>query len=282
MSTPKRLLDSDPDSQVAALLRAGLTEQAPPDLPHHILVGLRAGTAASAVVSAAAAGTRATAAGTGAASAGTGASVSAVVVKWLAIGMVSGGVLGAGATSVFSPRVVVSRRPPTHASMPAPPSSAPPTRAPESLANDQQAPPEAAPPATSAAPTSARVARSVEDPGATEATAAGQLGREVRLIDAARRALAAGDAGKALQALSEYQALAVTGVLEREALVLRIESLLKVGDVQQAEQLGRAYLQAFPGDAHAPRLRTLLHLESAPSGSNGSVGDMNNGRSPQP
>ena len=95
-------------------------------------------------------------------------------------------------------------------------------------------------------------------PLGTDATRAGALGREVRQIDSARQALESRDADGALAALDSYERSRVVGVLDREALLLKIEALTQKQDLEQAKTLARQYLQRFPTDAHAPRLRALL------------------------
>jgi hypothetical protein len=267
MSTPKRLLDSNPDSPAAVLLRAGLAERAPSRLPRRILAGLSAGVAANATVS--------VAAGSVAIGSAPAMSVGLVVAKWCAIGMLSGGLLSASAVALSLPPAPDGNRSarPTLSQVPKLVSGSP---AQSSQSSDQRL---SVSPQPSGVATSARASQSLKSPALAD-SASGQLGREIRFIDSVRSALAAGDARGALQQLSEYQALAVTGVLDREARVLRIECLVKVGELEQATQLAAAYLQAFPGDAHGPHLRSIVHLESAHSGSIGAVGDMNSSRSP--
>jgi hypothetical protein len=92
------------------------------------------------------------------------------------------------------------------------------------------------------------------------------LGREVERIDSARRALESNDAPGALAELESYDRTRESGVLDREALLLRIEALTRQHKSEQAKALVRQYLQRFPGDSHAPRLRTLL------ANSSGSLG----------
>ena len=84
------------------------------------------------------------------------------------------------------------------------------------------------------------------------------LAREVRQIDSARQALESRDAEGALAALDSYERSRVVGVLDREALLLKIEALSQKQELERAKALTRQYLERFPTDAHAPRLRALL------------------------
>jgi hypothetical protein len=87
--------------------------------------------------------------------------------------------------------------------------------------------------------------------------AGGTLAREVALIDAARQALNAGAPPRALAELERYERERVTGTLDREALLIRIDALALSGQRAQAASLARDYLARYPMDAHAARLRAL-------------------------
>ena len=95
----------------------------------------------------------------------------------------------------------------------------------------------------------------------------GALERETRLIDGARQALAARDSSRASALLDSYDATKEIGVLDREALLLRVELLLARGDQPGARALAERFTQRYPTDAHRVRLRALL---SAPAQSGGS------------
>jgi hypothetical protein len=87
----------------------------------------------------------------------------------------------------------------------------------------------------------------------------GALAYETRLVDGARAALASGDPARAATLLDRYDATRQIGVLDREALVLRIELLHAQGDGEGARALAARFAERYPGDAHTPRLRTLLN-----------------------
>lgn len=86
----------------------------------------------------------------------------------------------------------------------------------------------------------------------------GALARETELIDRARRALAANDTPGASALLDEYAALAGVGVLEREALLLRIELAVRRGAFAKARDLAARFRNQYPRDAHLSRLDALL------------------------
>jgi hypothetical protein len=90
---------------------------------------------------------------------------------------------------------------------------------------------------------------------ATSSPPSGQLGRDVELIDQVRRALRAHNTSLALNALDRYKLVASTGVLDREARVLRIQALRDAGNIAGASKLAAQYIADFPDDAHAARLR---------------------------
>lgn len=247
------LLRSSPDSRLGELLRAAADEQPSHALPQKILAGLGTGLAA-----------------TGASASASGATASTPVVagggilaaKWLAVGLVGGLLATAGLDAVTSST-----------------SSAPPAVAPARTSLEVQSavalPPVTAQPApvAEAAAEAVRIERAASTRAPPAADTSSRLREEVRLIDAARAALAVGAAESALRELQTYQRVAETGMLDREARVLRIEALAKVGDLKQARALAEAYSADFPRDAHARRLRALT-AEGA-RGSTESVGDMN-------
>jgi hypothetical protein len=120
-----------------------------------------------------------------------------------------------------------------------------------------QPPAGAAAPAVAAQPSPANAGRPASaSPAAPQR--AGVLAREVRQIDAARQALESKDSAGALAALDSYERSRVVGLLDREALLLKIEALSQQQDLEQAKALARQYLERFPTDTHAPRLRALL------------------------
>jgi hypothetical protein len=80
---------------------------------------------------------------------------------------------------------------------------------------------------------------------------------EIEQIDRVRRALARGDAAQAQAALDVYDRTSKLHVFGREALLLRIETARRRGDDPGACRLVEHYLQEFPGDPQALRLRRI-------------------------
>ena len=254
------LLDASPNSRTRALLRAGRADTPPSGFSERLLVGLGASAAVSTAASVAAA-SGAGAAIHGAASTGSGAvSLALVTAKWVAVGVLGGGILAGGAELAFSTRTSASSA--TAVSRGAPRAAAKaPARPPTSPAPDVAvATPPESPLVAPAAPvprTTASYVGSTAGGAPAPSAPQGQLGREVQAIDFARHALASGDFARALSELDAFERMPQTGVLEREAKVLRIETLYKLGQASRAQALSEQYLQAFPNDAHTARLRAL-------------------------
>lgn len=87
---------------------------------------------------------------------------------------------------------------------------------------------------------------------------ASSMGQEIATVDLARRALREGDAGAALRTLDEYRARWPRGVFAIEVMVLRVETLLAMGQRAAAESLAASTIRAQPTSRYATRLRNLL------------------------
>jgi hypothetical protein len=199
-------------------------------------------------------------------------SLALLAAKWIAVGML-GGLTLAGTASVFSdvasPRATpatthaVRQGTVTRPNEPAEPTATPRRDVPPTRSDIQSRSwPAAAAPAKPAGVT--KSAAPIEKPATIVAPAsaslpAGQsLSQEIALIDGARRSLGAGDASGALQKLEDYAARLRTGTLDREAHLLRIDALSQAGQRAAALSLAKRYLESYPNDPHAPRLRALL------------------------
>jgi hypothetical protein len=84
------------------------------------------------------------------------------------------------------------------------------------------------------------------------------LAEETAALDAARRALGAGDAAAALSALDGHDRDFPTGLLAPEATVLRIEALAEHADDNRALTAARAFLAAHPASPHARHVRSIV------------------------
>ncbi|HEX2874349.1 MAG TPA: hypothetical protein VHP33_24010 [Polyangiaceae bacterium] len=268
MTELDRLLNQSESSRTRALLRAGKAETSPDGFSDKLLVGVGAALAASVVSSAAAASLAAGASATSAGSAtsgvgaavgnvgaavGSGAAPSLVLVaaKWVAVGVLGGGILAAGADFALSPDREPERAPQAVSANVDLGNAAEP-RPPAPLVTPRVAPTASAQPKPLNSPPTA--AHGSSAPPSASANAS-RLGREVQLIDRARRALSVGNTSLALSELDAYQRIATTGVLDREARVLRIRALREGGDEAGARKLSDQYLRDFPGDPHAKRLQ---------------------------
>jgi hypothetical protein len=254
MSELRPLCESSEDAAARDLLHAGRSDAPEREFSERLLIGLGLGVAAGTVSAMATTGTAA--ALPGAASTGSGAaSVSALVAKWVAVSVVGGGILAGGAHVALSPpsaAPVPSIAKPLGRSVPGalPTAKAAPGTAP--VVSPLEAPPLASPELLPEAEPEA------SQPPSAGAARPGQLGREVESIDRARRALGAGNLRQALRELDTFERVQGTGVLAREARVLRIEVLFRLGRVVPARQLLEQYRQSYPNDPHVARLRALV------------------------
>jgi hypothetical protein len=254
MTNIERLLDDSPNSRTRALLLAGCSEVPPARFSQQLLASLGAATAVGAATSGVAAslstGTKVGGFISGAASSSVAApSLALMAAKWVAVGVLGGGILAAGTEAAFAPRAVPSRAPRVtkigEMNPVAPNVNIAPQRTVAPVAPVVSSPPSAS---------SARAPHATAPAVASE-TRSGALRNEVAIIDRVRRALASGNTSLALSELDGFARTSTTGVFDREARVLRIQSLRDAGDVAGARKLADQYLLDFPGDAHAVRLR---------------------------
>ena len=148
---------------------------------------------------------------------------------------------------------------------PAPAATATPTAvsAPASVATQTPTPtPQSAPPPASR--TSSRPRLRAASPRATPSPAArsrdggATLADEVRVLEQAQGALAAGDAAGALKLCDRYQAAFAAGKLAPEETILRVRALLATGDRRRAVDLAQSFVSAHPDSPYATRLRAII------------------------
>ena len=84
------------------------------------------------------------------------------------------------------------------------------------------------------------------------------LAEEVAAIKSAKAALASGNASQSLHELDSYRAHFPHGRLAQEANIVRIEALLKSGNVSAANALADRFLAANTGSPYAARVHTLI------------------------
>jgi len=114
------------------------------------------------------------------------------------------------------------------------------------------------PPAAIAASNKARAGRP-----ASVATEAPDLSEQMRLIEAARSAVAAHDESAALAALSSYFERFPRGSFGQEAMVLRIRALDQAGESTRASALARSFIARFPASPHVARLKPIAERSSS-------------------
>ena len=83
------------------------------------------------------------------------------------------------------------------------------------------------------------------------------LGEELRLIDAARSAIASRNAAAAAAALSSYRARFPRGTFAQEATVLQIETLDLQGNHTQAAAQARSFLARHPNSPHVSAVQRI-------------------------
>jgi Outer membrane lipoprotein len=106
-----------------------------------------------------------------------------------------------------------------------------------------------------------KAARSVSSVSKSPAPAdsATDSGEQLLLIDAARSAVAAGNASAASQALSTYSAKFPHGSFGQEAAVLRIETVDLAGNHAQAASLARTFLAQHPNSPHVSLVQRIAN-----------------------
>lgn len=89
------------------------------------------------------------------------------------------------------------------------------------------------------------------------ATAVDELRAEMALIREARQALRAARPEGALEVLDAHARAFPEGQMREDREVLRIEALCAAGKAPQARAEAQLFLRAFPGSAHAQRVRSI-------------------------
>jgi hypothetical protein len=263
MNEPKRWIDEGPPRAVERLLEAAAAEQPSDASLRRVLagVGLGIGTTGAAATGAAAT------AGSGAALAtAKSAVVAGTWTKWVVLSVVA---TGAGATVVQQsqsgaerPTAAVTARAsarPTPAASPKPevpvamPAAAEPVVAEPVVAE----PVIAEPPVVASPRTQAPRVRTTPLPEVEAPIDAEKLAEEVRAVDRARSALAAGRAAETLAALDDYDRRFGGRRFAPEALYLRMQALLALGRNAEARNIAERLVRSFPQSPHTARARRV-------------------------
>jgi hypothetical protein len=270
---PVRLLDGESTELLRSLLSAGREEEPEAAAMRRTLAAVGAGIALSSVgsaggttgASAAAASGTSAAAGSAVLGAGPGVASSTlmVVVKWLAIGVVTGTV---ASSAVYAVSGALNPAPPSLSAAPAvQPAPALTLSSPRAAvavdkSPDPPAPASAPPPAQAVAAPVALLAASSAAPSAG-AELGEPLAAEVAALDSARQALGSGDAAHTIALLDGYEGRFPEARMLPEALYLRLEAFTLKGDKSSAEAVARRILRVYPSSPHAARARSVLNLD---------------------
>lgn len=120
----------------------------------------------------------------------------------------------------------------------------------------------AAPTSSVLAPARAHAAASSRAPSSA---AGDDPSEQLRLIELARRAVAAHDASGGAQALSSYSSRFPHGMFSQEAFVLRIQILDLQGQHARAAALAKAFLAQHPNSPHVSVVQRIAGTPSFPS-----------------
>ena len=228
MSDPPRLIDDSPSEIESALLRAGREYRRPGSTHTKTLAALGL-------------------VGSSALFAKSSAAASFWSLKSLLVGSTLVGVVAAGVILATSPEPAP----------PAPPTDLHVTAAPAKAVTTPRSTRAAAPEAE-VAPVGAQPAPAPSTRSAPVATArAESITAELKAIDAARSALAAGDEARALTLLDDHARRFPRGRLQLEAEVLRIEAMARSGNAAAARTRAKAFVDRHPNSVFTPRVRRL-------------------------
>jgi hypothetical protein len=181
-----------------------------------------------------------------------GKSLAWLAAKWLGTGAVVGLAVGGGATLLSTPGAPRQESPPA---ITAPIEREAPASAPAPRPAPAAAEPE--PEEEKPAPRASNAKSVATDPVET-LVAADTLPREIELLDEARAALRSGAPQRALSSLDRYAKEFPRGRLSTEALVVRIDALVRSGQTVAARSLGERFLASYPNSPHAPRIKQLI------------------------
>jgi hypothetical protein len=173
--------------------------------------------------------------------------------KWAGIGALAGAVTSTIAGHTFESLTSGERISRARSAAPAPSPARVTGAAAPSNTQAAELPATDAPPATGATAIlpAASAARAQQKPSDS-------LADELRMVDAAREALSAGNPGEAIAALDRYRSRYPRARLGDESTALRIEALLARGSKSEAVALAHRFLSAHPTSPLAQRVRTLV------------------------
>ena len=246
MTDPRRLLDGGGSELERDLLEAGQAEFPDASAKRRAAVALAIGAATASVWPTAAYAT-----------AKAGKAGMPLLMKLLAAGAVGAGTLGTATYLITKPppapitetapatvtettgRSGKARVTPKQAEAPAPA---------EPVAGAEASEPKVAP----------EVRRSPAPSPQSSPAPASSISDEIRVLDQARRAVAAGDSVAAKRALDQHRRQYPKGALAEEAVLLQIESLARQGKRGQAKSLAERFRASHPNSPHLRRIESVL------------------------
>lgn len=259
---PRRLLDDAPSDLVRAMLEAA-REEAPHDASmKRTLLAVGAGATVLGSGAAASAGSLGVAATSTKLGAATGTTGAGLFLKWAGVGLATG-LAAAGVTETVRPYEPAPKAVVVRVEKAAPRAKAPvrpeeprlelPAAMPEEAA-PLVPPPLHEPPQTKPPPRPKKAEPSAPLPSL--------LAEEVQTLDRARENLAQGNPSRALLFLDRYERAIPKGTLRPEALYLRAEALVELGDLEGAASVAKQLLASRPHGPHARRARAILEASS--------------------
>lgn len=93
-------------------------------------------------------------------------------------------------------------------------------------------------------------------------SAGADLSEQIRLIDAARAAVASGAGARALELVRQYQGRHASGSFSPEAAALKIEALTQVGRTSEARAQAEKFVRDHRGTALAKRVAQLTGISA--------------------
>lgn len=184
-------------------------------------------------------------------SAGASGSLAPWISGALVVAVVAGAVIALRPGAPAAPRSQPAARPSDPVAPVAPTTRAAPAAPPRSTSDEAPGVEETHAPAGSPPVSARRDRRSAQAP---------ELAEQIALIDAARGALAAGNADRTLTLVRKYQTTYPTGAFRPEAAALRIEALVKLGRNPEARAAAEQFVATYGRGPLADRVARSVGL----------------------
>jgi TolA-binding protein len=246
-------------SGLATGLEAAAATSAQASAGAHAGAGAAAGKVAAAPAAAAATATASATSVTAApAVVAKGTWLAASVVKWLVVGGVASAAVVTSALSAKSPAPSTVTTPAGPSPVVAAPPAAPVAPTPRPATRGPNAPAVVAAPRAEARERPRPAASPAPPPPASPPADDHLIGKQVAALDAARDALATGDAARAITLLDDYDARFPEGALSQEATLLRVKALLAAGRRGDAAAVGKRFVDRHPSSPYGAQIGEAL------------------------